>query len=66
MIRINISREMAWLENSNLKKYDIVVSSHILEGLKKRITNMLIKLKKPYIIDPHTCCKLVFYDSRVC
>ena len=54
MIRINISREMAWLENSNLKKYDIVVSSHILEGLKKRITNMLVKLKKPYIIDPHT------------
>jgi len=54
MIRINISREMAWLENSNLKKYDIVVSSHILEGLKKRITNMLMKLKKPYIIDPYT------------
>ena len=54
MIRINISREMAWLENSNLKNFNIVVSSHILEGLKKRITNMLTKLKEPYIIDPHT------------
>ena len=54
MIRINISREMVWLENSNLKNYDIVVSSHILEGLKKRITNMIMKLKKPYIIDPYT------------
>ena len=54
MIRVNISREMGWLESSDLKNYDIVVPSHILEGLTKRITSMLAKLKKPYIIDPHT------------
>lgn len=54
MIRVNISREMAWLEASNLKNCDIVVPSHILEGMTKRITSMLAKLKRPYIIDPHT------------
>ena len=54
MIRVNISREMGWLERSDLKNYDIVVPSHILETVTKRITVMLAKLKRPYIIDPHT------------
>jgi len=54
MIRVNISREMNWLESSDLKNCDIVVPSHILEALTKRITSMLAKLKRPYIIDPHT------------
>jgi hypothetical protein len=54
MIRVNISREMAWLEDSDLKNYDVVVSSHILEGMTKRITSMFVKLKRPYVIDPHT------------
>ncbi len=54
MIRVNISREMAWLETSDLNNYDLIVSSHILEGMTKRITSMLTKLKKPYVIDPHT------------
>ncbi len=54
MIRVNISREMAWLENSDLKNCDVIVSSHIIEGITKRITSMLVKLKRPYVIDPHT------------
>ena len=54
MIRVNISREMAWLETSDLQNYDLIVSSHILEGMTKRITSMFAKLKKPYVIDPHT------------
>lgn len=54
MIRVNISREMLWLENSNLHNCDIMVPSHILEGMTKRITSMLVKLKRPYVIDPHT------------
>ncbi len=40
MIRVNISREMAWLETSDLQNYDLIVSSHILEGMTKRITSM--------------------------
>ncbi len=54
MIRVNISREMAWLESSNLKNCDIIIPSHILAGLTKRITLMLTRLKRPYIVDPHT------------
>lgn len=54
MIRVNLSREMAWLENSDLKDCNVMVSSHILTGMTKRITSMLAKLKKPYVIDPHT------------
>lgn len=45
---------MEWLENIDLENYDVVVPSHILEGLTKRVTSMLTKLKRPYIIDPHT------------
>lgn len=54
MIRVSISREMGWLETSDLKDYDLIVSSHIVEGMTKRITSMFTKLKKPYVIDPHT------------
>lgn len=54
MIRVNISREMGWLEDSNLENYDLIIPSHILEGLTKRITSMVAKLNKPYVIDPHT------------
>lgn len=54
IIRVNISREMGWLEDIEVKDYSIVISSHILEGLKKRFTSMLLKTKLPYIIDPYT------------
>ena len=54
LIRVNISREMSWLEDSYLKNYNVVVSSHIVEHLTKRVTSMLAKLQKPYIIDPYT------------
>ena len=54
MIRVNISREMTWMEDSNLKNCDVMVSSNILEGMTKRVTSMLAKLRRPYVIDPHT------------
>ena len=54
MIRVSISREMGWLENIDFKDYDIIVSGNVLEGLTKRITVMLRKLNRPYVIDPHT------------
>lgn len=54
MIRVNISREMAWLEDSDVENYDIIVSGNIVETLTKRTTSMFAKLKRPYVIDPHT------------
>ena len=53
-IRINLDREMAWLIDSGVKDYKILVSSHILEGLKKSFTNLILKVKRPYVIDPIT------------
>ena len=54
MIRVNLSREMTWLEDSNLQKWDVLISSHILESFQKRITSMIVKLNRPYVIDPRT------------
>ncbi len=54
MIRVNIGREMTWLEDSDLGNYDVIVPANVLEGLTKRTTSMLAKLERPYVIDPHT------------
>ena len=61
LIRINLAREMAWLADSGINDYSLLVSSHILEGLKKSFTNLILKIKNPYIIDPLT---YVFTDHN--
>ena len=52
-IRVNLAREMAWLEEFKWGRR-VIVSAHVLEGLKKRAAHMVGRLGCPYVIDPYT------------
>lgn len=52
-IRINLAREMGWLEEFGWGGR-VIVSAHVLEGLKKRAAHMVGRLGCPYVIDPYT------------
>jgi len=54
LIRLNIGREMSWLEDSNIDNFSIIAYSTILESFPKKLTTTLLKIGKPYIIDPFT------------
>lgn len=54
LIRLNIGREMAWIEDSEIDNYSIIVSATVLESFPKRFTNTILKTKKPFIVDPYT------------
>ena len=52
-IRVNMAREMGWLEKF---RWDgrVIVSAHALEGFKKRAAYTVSWLGCPYVIDPYT------------
>ena len=52
-IRVNMAREMGWLEVSNWNGR-VIVSAHALEGFKKRAAYTVSWLGCPYVIDPYT------------
>lgn len=52
-IRINMPREMGWLERFEWKG-TVVLPAHVLETFKKRAALMVRRLGCPYVIDPHT------------
>jgi hypothetical protein len=54
LIRLNIGREMSWLEDSKIDNFSIIASSTIVESFPKKLTTALLKIGKPYIIDPFT------------
>ena len=52
-IRVNIPREMGWLERFEWGG-TVILPAHVLEGIKKRAASMVRRLGCPYVIDPHT------------
>lgn len=52
-IRINMPREMGWLERFGWKG-TVVLPAHVLETFKNRAALMLRRLGCPYLIDPYT------------
>ena len=52
-IRVNMPREMGWLEKFGWKG-TVILPAHVLEGIKKRAASMVRRLGCPYVIDPHT------------
>lgn len=49
-IRVNMAREIQWLEEFGWGGR-VIVSAHVLEGLKKRAAHMVGRLGCPYVID---------------
>ncbi len=52
-IRVNMPREMGWLERFGWDG-TVILPAHVLEGVKKRAASMVKRLGCPYVIDPHT------------
>ena len=52
-IRVNMPREMGWLEKFQWGG-TVILPAHILETFKMRAAQMVRRLGCPYVIDPHT------------
>lgn len=52
-VRVNMAREMQWLEEFGWGGR-VIVYAHVLEGLKKRAAHMVGRLGCTYVIDPYT------------